>query len=815
VTLINATLLFGALAAVIPLALHLMSRQDPKRVVLPSVRFLTQQLATQSSRLRVRRWWLLFLRMLILALIAAVLAGPVIGSAAVVSWATVAGLALAGIGIAAMASVAWVRGLARSLAWGLAAASVLAILVSIFFSARLWTSSEAISLAQSAPIAAVVLIDNSPTTTRTIESSSNQSDRGNRFDLIRAAAQQVIDRLPAGSRVAVTDRSTVPMSFALDDGTARDRINQLQPIAVPMPIGDRLDAAAELLRSSDLPDRQIIIVSDMSQPAWDPLPSVLPAWLQRTSADETNADADPIGLSIVEAISKDAATSAINRTIGPPRLIDVPPASGVPIPVIATVSVEAAAEARDPLNITVDLSLFERDPGLPVIRDGKTVLPALRSVDRTSVSVAPGGQSEITLTLPPLELGTHHAVMRIIGDDAMAWDDVRYLTFTIPSPRRVLVAGESLDEANILSAAVTAPRSVDDPAASYQIDRIGLQDLAVVSLLDYDVVVLIDPPIGQIGQPTLQSLQSFAQSGGGLWSLLGPSATASDLPTWLSPGLVRSWRVPQPGTFLEILSPSHPAFGPLNQLSERPPWGDFRIRRYWQTEPQLDEALPNDADDRWTSLARYAGTDHAAILVREKVLVTTTPLPALAGNRRDWNDLLSASDPWPAFILTRGIMGWLSGVSERQLTVTAGQTVTVSTDATNLQGTEPLQLQLFAPEENAVQPVTASQENILLSQTTQPGTYFLRGNGVWSGYSVNLADKWSVGKPIDAPEIAKWLGEEGWQSVADVEQLTFSSTSGRQSVPLHGPLMLLSVFVFLGELLLSNHFYRGDGVGAD
>ena len=72
-----------------------------------------------------------------------------------------------------------------------------------------------------------------------------------------------------------------------------------------------------------------------------------------------------------------------------------------------------------PVSVTAELGLYEDDPALPVIRNGVVQRPALRSVDRTSVQLAPGGSSELKMTIPPLDVGSHHGVIRLVGDDAL------------------------------------------------------------------------------------------------------------------------------------------------------------------------------------------------------------------------------------------------------------------------------------------------------------------------------------------------------------------------------------------------------------
>jgi hypothetical protein len=75
-SLINAGLAAGAAMAVVPLILHLLMRQTPKRVIFPALRLIRERQKQSKKRLRVKNWLLLLARMAIIALMALALARP-------------------------------------------------------------------------------------------------------------------------------------------------------------------------------------------------------------------------------------------------------------------------------------------------------------------------------------------------------------------------------------------------------------------------------------------------------------------------------------------------------------------------------------------------------------------------------------------------------------------------------------------------------------------------------------------------------------------------------------------------------------------
>ncbi|MFO7655317.1 MAG: VWA domain-containing protein [Candidatus Krumholzibacteriia bacterium] len=76
VTFGNPALLLGALAAVLPIVIHFLSRRRVRRVPFSDLRFLRDVQTHQARRLGMRRWLLLLLRVLILLLIALAMARP-------------------------------------------------------------------------------------------------------------------------------------------------------------------------------------------------------------------------------------------------------------------------------------------------------------------------------------------------------------------------------------------------------------------------------------------------------------------------------------------------------------------------------------------------------------------------------------------------------------------------------------------------------------------------------------------------------------------------------------------------------------------
>src|ERR1700761_7465285 len=69
-------LLIGAALVGLPIILHLIMKQEPKRLPFPAFRFLKQKQKTNQRKLRLRHFILLALRMLLIALFSLTLYQP-------------------------------------------------------------------------------------------------------------------------------------------------------------------------------------------------------------------------------------------------------------------------------------------------------------------------------------------------------------------------------------------------------------------------------------------------------------------------------------------------------------------------------------------------------------------------------------------------------------------------------------------------------------------------------------------------------------------------------------------------------------------
>ncbi|WP_186775480.1 hypothetical protein [Rubripirellula tenax] len=659
-------------------------------------------------------------------------------------------------------------------------------------------SGPSVSIDENEPVAIAIVMDNSPT-------SAWRDGEDDRIRRMQELAVWRISQIPRSSRIAVLDRSAAPPAYSLDASGAISKIERVEPRQVVQSLAARIDAAARLLRTNDIENRQILVITDLATSTWDE--SMAEAGL----VDSLGAES-PIGLAVFDL----GPMTGTNRSLSIPKLADATPPLGTPIPISTILTRSRTDQSDDDASATsviVELEMYESDPSTPVVRDGKVVYPNVRSVDRTSVRLADGGSSELLMTIPSLPLGTHHGRVRLTGDDALAIDDVRHFSLSVLPPSTVLIVSDDERESYIFSQ-VLAPTSntADDASSEFRTERIGSTDLGVARLADYDAVVLLDPSPAVLGD---RSIVDYVDGGGGVLVALGPAAGDESVESPFAPRLVRRWRSPASGTFLQTIDTSHPI---VAAVASDTPWNDFRINQYWQIEPGTGDSV----------LMQYAGTDHAAIVAAGRVLTLTTPIPARVDATRKWNDLFG-TDPWPAWLLIRQSVEFLTGRGDNQVMTLVGQPHIIELPVAEspqvasgaAESANQTRLQLFPPNGESPVPleVSASATQVAVGEVRSAGTYWLRGGGFSRaggeasrggslGFSANLGSAAITTDRADKGLLDSIFGPDGYTLATMREEIELSDNQSATRVSLHSPAMLLALIIFLLEQVLGNRFYR-------
>ena len=826
-TFLNASLLFGALAVAVPVYLHLTGRRQPKRVVFGSLFLLQRTLQTTRSRVRLRRWWLLLIRVVAVLAIAATLAGPAVAAAAIerLSLAAAVGVGGAVLLVAATGLWLWRRGndrvWVRPAAMGLAVAGGLGILGAVVGSTVSVAGGPAVSIG-GGPIALTLVVDNGPTTMRRIGGGGGDQEVGERsvLDWIKEQSETLLGRLRAGSRVVVLDRggggqatAGAMVGLGVDASVAASRVRGLSVVEDAVPIerlvglaaagpGDREGVQREGGQREGKPagalemPRRVVVVTDGAAASFD----------GQGDAFEVDDGRTPIQV-IAPEVEGDWQLE-----LSLPRVTPVRPPAQTPLSVAVGVTrrwTGASPPGEDAVGrsegeLSVELLLYDDDPSLPVLRDGELVLPDLRPVDRRLIAVpgGDGGSAEVVLRVDGLPVGTHHGVVRLSRPDAFVADNERYVSVEVQPGAAVLLVAEEADAGFVIEQSLAG--------VCGEITTVAAIDLPLVNLSMFAAAVLVDPAVSTL---QFEGWSAFVDGGGGIMVILGPGLGGSDnevesklLPGWL-PAVGRVFRAPEGGTFIEPA-----ADDPIVEAVDGDtPWFEFPVRQYFRVSPR-----ENSGRYTMRTLLRYAGAGHPALAAMTDQrrglvsLVWTTPLPALTPPADAWNDLFGP-DPWPIWLsLRKGLERLIAGDRmEPRLLVGESMRLTASAllpegdrDEKERQAVAPeARVQWLVPGAEVAVPVdVVAGREVVFGPARRRGVHWVRGGRRPTGFSVNLPSLRL--RPVGEATLKARVGAVAGRPVvvaSSAGEVVLEGEGGRRPMPIGGGLLVLAVLAVVAE----------------
>ena len=351
-------ILFAGLAvAGAPVLLHLLLRQQPKRLPFPALRFLKVRAKTSQRRIKLRHILLLALRVLLLGLVCLALFQPSVPAP---------GGGLGGINLAA-----------------------------------------------GKPVAAVLLLDTSPSMGYLFEKRTRLDDAVRR-------AQELVDALPAASRIAVVTTADPAGAWELSPADAKRRLATLvKPDGGGVPLSSALRAAYPLF------------LADEGGSTAEPLPKLVALFTDRAGdsfapdqAEELKRAADALPGGPVAHLLFDVGVSA--------------PAD------VAVLSVEAdpvVAAAGQPVTVTASVRAVGPDvPAATVVYAPADGSPPVQK----EVGLLAGTPVPVAFALAGLKPGVHQGEVRLATPDNLGpaelpgFDNVRYVTFRVGGARKLL-----------------------------------------------------------------------------------------------------------------------------------------------------------------------------------------------------------------------------------------------------------------------------------------------------------------------------------------------------------------------------------------
>lgn len=805
-SLIHPFLGWFLLLGLIPVILHLLLRAKPKKLMFPALRLIQNRRRQNVQRMRLKHFWLMLLRVLIITVLVLAIARPRIPPVnywpTVGEWVTLATIALAALGVWLGLTAQWKRQKLPPFqmqhrrtflrAGVLAAAFVLTLLLFVWpLQRRVFAQIKdpQLPVSENVPVASVLLFDTS------LSMQYRQSGQ-TRLEVARDLATEHLQRLPSGSRIAIAETaSTNPIAFLPDLTAAANRLSTLEVKAASYALNERIRSALELQKDDQarvldvdvaVPEaerqdsfvREIIVFTDMSPAAW-----------QQTDTNLLKAD-----------LAKDKSVNLYLIDVGSPqptnvglsdlKTSDAMVTAGGELRVQATVS----ALGRDSTQVSVGLSLPDEA--------GQLVPKDTQSVELTGTEGAIAA-----LRVRGLTGNVVQGELRLKSDDPLEFDNALFFTVEVQPPTEVLIVADDLNDARPWTTALAPERLVKEGRSKYNCTRVTTAKLDSKDLTKFAAVCLIN--VGSLSDQGWKKLTDYVEAGGGVAVCLGPRVNALTYNTpaaqSLLPGeLLANIRLPA-AQFIDLTNRlDHPL---LKKFSEFEPLASqlstAEINRIWRVKP-----LANASVIAWYTFANKSPAFLERVVGKGRTVMLTTAVSSSAAldPEDQWNGL----PPLPAYIvLADQTVRYLSRQSQGTFNYISGEDAIVRLDPEH-----PVQQYLLRKPNSQQLPgdVPPGKNSLVIRAVDQLGHYRLldaaQGSNFQRGFSVNPQPRENVLTPISAAQLDEILGKDRYSQARAFSLLDKKGLGGQRiGLEVFPFLMLLMWLVFMGEHLVANRFY--------
>lgn len=635
----------------------------------------------------------------------------------------------------------------------------------------------------------ILVLDNSLSMSREIDGQSadkrmKDEAQGALNSLSSADGVQIL--LAAGSEWATNDDVAA-------DGTGREQleniVNEVEPTQGAADWLSCLQSAVSLEPAHELAGRRIIVFTDRQAEGWQA--DAKNAWQQLAASRD--AAKFPISIEIVDC-------GLESEQIDNLAVTEVKAAQGLVRPG------ETLAVSAEVQNLGDERSSATRAEWLVA---GKVV------EDSPVGSLAPHGRTRVTATLRFDEPGTLEVTCRLDSADQVPLDQEDSLVVEVADELPVLIvqaeggSNRSVAAAELFAAALGYKDGQSQAWHSvYRPDVIPPSALATHALTDYRAIVINDVPT--FDRRTVERLESFVRSGGGLWLALGAeSEPAVFNRDWYGDG---AGLAPLALDSLEVVAKADDAAATIHPPSRDHPAtvqlanttqldvDEARIRQRWLfAEKGVDEKavsnLLESGNGRPLVVENYVG--------QGRVLVQSFPLGL------EWSNLplLKAY-----VVMVHDWLNFLTAPTTSRYNLTPGTPLVASPPADAPSATA----ELVTPGGRAVPLDVGDAEFapvIRYSQTALPGTYrvrFTKGGEVVSEvpYHVVRDANESNLLALDGGQrenLIAWSGLQFGTSAAAAPSV--AETAPRRE-PVWGALLAALVALLAAELIVSNWLAR-------
>ena len=811
-SLINPTLLLALPLAIIPVVLHLLLRSKPKRMAFPALRLIQSRRKSNTRRLRLKQFWLMLLRVIVIAFFILLLTRPSLPAANYTPnlYESLMTLGLAAAAVAACwglkkqwerkqlprHQIAYRQTISRSIA-GLAAAVLFLLLVVWPYASRLQAelTSPRPVVSENIPSAAVFLFDVSL-------SMEYRSESKTRLDVARDIASRHLDQLPNGSRVAIVDnQKQTPILFQIDKTTARERMLDLNLSPTTMKLNTRVwDAlsfqeqdhkrigAEQNETEGEITDRfirEIYLFTDLSRTAWD-------------MAEQEYLKGELKRLEYVQLYLIDVSKQQPNNIVMSNLRLEQQEFLRNE-PVRLSVTVDAVGQS----GVKRQVELYTSNSSGEMIRQASEEIELnVGSPASVELSFMPQGNSPDPKQ-PAAEKDWRESIqgeVRLSSTDAMTFDNSRFFTVERRLAPRILIVEGITDGARILQDALAPPELRQNNTAPFRVEKVrpeALLDMSMEQLRAYDTVCLVS--VQSVRDTIWEKLEDYVSAGGGLFVVVGdnridPATYVTDAAMSLLPASLQGFvRFEAPDAIDFETGKNHPLLKPFETFGG---FGDLpfaRVNWVWSVAPHPGANVITN----YTRLSDYRALVDR-VVGRGRVLILTTGFLG-------WSTL--GQSDW-FIVLADKIIDYTTGGSSQNHNFLAGEAVVLNLPAEGAEATYLLrqpdlkQLPLEVGPDNRLLLIRRSEElgHYQVIEKSQPADPFFQ-------YSLNVDAAESILEPVTKEELDSLLGEERYQVSRSIDELTRQVGIGRIGQEMF-PIVLGLLFAFFwGEHFIANRFY--------
>jgi hypothetical protein len=453
-------------------------------------------------------------------------------------------------------------------------------------------------------------------------------------------------------------------------------------------------------------------------------------------------------------------------------------------------------------------------------------------VDKRLVKLAAGQSEVVSFERGDLPLGLHQAVVSLKTEDAtLGFNDKRYVTFEVRSPRRVLTIVDHKTPGPQYWTEALNIKSLSnfecDEKPLNEIDPLGPADLE-----NYRAITLLG--VARPSPDLWEKLQRFVRKGGGLAVIPGGQemdrrAYNNDYARVLLPArVIELLKVPKPPkgepglviTWNWEKASSHPLLAPFQRWRRETNVDFFQsgksVYRYWKVEPQPGAASEiisyTDRENLPALLERHFEdkSTHGKVLLFTTALDNDNVDPASPDRMNDYLEM-----PVSFFLaLAQKAVGYLTGdAEEATFNYKCGQAVPVP-----LPGDSRLASYTLVGPPGALSATEAiinraeNESELIITKAVKEGNYKVVGDGKEiAAFSLNVSPEESVLDRVPPEKIEALFGE-GALLPLDAKTNLREALQGHWSQPIEllPWLMILILLVLAVENLLANKFYRRE-----